>query len=86
MPKAITAAEFKRRFMNRKARNGASLAVDIRVEINKPGTSALAADKKRLRQQWLGRDSNPGEYHRPANLSARPLSLGRNRSHLVVSF
>jgi hypothetical protein len=29
---------------------------------------------------------NPGDFHRPANLSAKPLSLGRNRSHLVVSF
>lgn len=28
---------------------------------------------------------NPGDYHRPANLSAKPLSFGRNRSHLVVS-
>jgi hypothetical protein len=88
MEKPLTAAEFKRRFMNKKAIARAGVAVDVRSALGVlPG---VAKDKKRLRQDWQNRNPNPGTFYseRQACLVGTPLvSTGITpRSHLATSF
>jgi hypothetical protein len=60
----LTAAEFKRRFMNKAAKARATHQIDLRATIGAGGTLATAGDKKRLKSSWMRREGNPGSFHK----------------------
>lgn len=63
----ISAAEFKRRFMNKAKQTAARQGTNVRQAVGAGSTLATPADKNRLRSQWTNRDGNPGKYYNPAN-------------------
>ncbi len=50
-----------------------------------PDKQAARKEKLRMADSWSNRGENTGTFHKPENLSAKPLSFGRNRSHIVTT-
>lgn len=83
----MTAAEFKRRFLNKKAVARGTAAVEVRSKIAflSGPLKATAKDKQRLRDVNVKPYGQPGDFHRPENIAAPLLRKGRNSSHIRTS-
>lgn len=66
----------------RKAQKRANRRAALDVAVDQ-----MAARKEKTRGAVSMRyaSNDPGDFHRPANLSAKALPFGRNRSHLVTT-
>lgn len=68
----MTAAEFKRAYMNRDAQRRATSAVLVRSEIGASTDTGLTKTRKALRQTWDKRNTDPKAFHKPGK--AAPVS------------
>lgn len=89
----MTAAEYKRRFLNKKAIARGTSQVEVRSTVAfLPKGMVTAADRRRLRNVNIRQELNPGSFYNERNASAvvngtkSELRNGRNLSHAVVSF
>lgn len=92
---SMTAAEYKRRFLNKAARLRAVEAVSVRSNVGAMTGihKATAKDKQKLRNFRMRTEPMPGDFYNTRNASATkagdhmvPLKKGRTSSHLVTSF
>lgn len=88
----MTAAEYKRRFLNKKAVARGTAQVEVRSVVGfLPPGEATAADKRRLRNVHIRQEPNPGSFYNESNARAvavgteSKLRTGRNLSHAVQS-
>jgi hypothetical protein len=82
---SMTAAEYKRRFLNKKAVQRASSQVEVRTNMAFMG-GAVKADKARLRNVHIRQEPMPGDFYKPSNIAAPLLRKGRNTAHILTSF
>lgn len=89
---SMTAAEYKRRFLNKKAVARASSQVEVRTNMAFLG-GAVKADKARLRNVHIRAEPMPGDFYSQRNESAARkgealarLKPGANQRHTLTSF
>lgn len=82
---SMTAAEYKRRFLNKKAVQRASSQVEVRTNMAFMG-GAVKADKARLRNVHIRSEPMPGDFYKPGNIAAPKLRNGANKRHILTSF
>lgn len=82
---SMTAAEYKRRFLNKKAIARARQQVDIRFAVTH-AAGVTKADKARLRNVHINAEARPGDFYNPKHENDRSkLRAGRNTSHVRVT-
>lgn len=88
---SMTAAEYKRRFLNKAAVKRATSQVEVRTNVGQM-TGVPSAVKQRLRDVHIRAEPNPGDFYNARQLQAAQacepmakLRKGRNSSHVVTS-
>jgi hypothetical protein len=84
---SMTAAEYKRRFLNKKAVARASSQVEVRTNMGR--MSATKADKARLRNVHIRSEPMPGDFYSPRQeraarngVALAQLKPGANQRHI----
>lgn len=92
---SMTAAEYKRRFLNKKAvaRGVAQITLRQTQAFMTGKDKPTAKDKQRLRNVCIRQEPNPGDFYKPgqerAAIAGTPMTAlpkKRNSSHIVTSF
>lgn len=82
----MTAAEYKRRFLNKMAVSRASAQVEVRTNVGQMKGVAKAV-KNRLRNVTIRTEPMPGDFYKPSNQGDESVMRKHsNRSHIVTSF
>lgn len=83
----MTHAEYKRRFLNKKAvaRGTAQVEIRGRAAFLTGENKMTTKDKARLRNVCIRQEPIPGTFYKPENIAAPSLRQGRATAHIRTS-
>lgn len=62
----LSAADFKRKYMNKAAQKRATISVVIRATVGSSNEVGIKKASKRLRETWDKRSTSPADFHKPS--------------------